>query len=131
MFRGQIDLLIGIEWNKDVDYFSNISESISRDLFIYVVQVNDSEKGDTRIIAPKRNYLKNVVNITGGENACLIVGSIDVKNIRKFSDKQTVKDVRKEKGKIDFRNSSYKEKNKVKELLDYSAPSSNFDKKIN
>lgn len=49
IFRSKIDLLIASEWNKDVPYFSNIVEALSRDLHCYIAQANTSQYGDSRL----------------------------------------------------------------------------------
>jgi len=43
IFQSYADVLIAVEWNKDTNYYSNIMESLSRDLHCYCVQVNSSK----------------------------------------------------------------------------------------
>lgn len=84
LFREKIDLLIGISWNKDVNYYSNILESAVRDIHCYAVNVNTSEFGDSRILLPKKTEQQNLVQITGGENCVLIKGILDIQELRDF-----------------------------------------------
>lgn len=83
-FRSKIDFLVAIEYNKDTNYYSNIVESISRDLHCYVVQVNIPQFGDSRIIQPKKSENKNLASISGGNNSTLLIGTIDIKSLREF-----------------------------------------------
>ena len=68
----------------DVSYYSNIIESLSRDLHRYCVQVNSSDFGDSRIVAPKDSVLKDLIKTKGGQNSCILVDAIDIKALRDF-----------------------------------------------
>lgn len=83
-FRSKLDLLIISEWNKDVNYYSNIVESLARDIHAYVAQVNTSNFGDSRITQPKETAVKDIIKLKGGENDALLVGEIDIKALRSF-----------------------------------------------
>lgn len=82
--KGKIDLLIGIEWNKDTPYFSSIVEASTRDLHCYVAQVNTSNFGDTRLSQPTESALKDILKLKGGTNDLIIIGEIDTKKLRDF-----------------------------------------------
>ncbi|KPH14996.1 reverse transcriptase domain-containing protein [Chryseobacterium sp. ERMR1:04] len=82
--KSKIDLLIGIEWNKDTPYFSNIVESTSRDLHCFVAQVNTSKYGDTRLTQPKETATKDLLKLKGGLNDTILVGQIDIQKLRNF-----------------------------------------------
>lgn len=84
IFQSYADLLIAIEWNKDTNYYSNIMESLDRDLHCYCAQVNTSNYGDSRIVRPSKSVLKDIVRTKGGENATVLIGTIDVKKLRSF-----------------------------------------------
>jgi hypothetical protein len=84
IFRSDLDLLIAIEWNKDTNYYSNILESCIRDIHCYMVQVNTSQYGDSRIAGPKKSEEMNILRITGGDNDVLIKGMIDINELRQF-----------------------------------------------
>jgi len=87
LFKSKIDLLVGVEWNRDTPYFSNIVESISRDLHCYVAQVNTSQFGDTRLTQPKETALKNVLQLKGGENDAVLIAELNIAEIREFQRK--------------------------------------------
>lgn len=84
---GKVDFLIAIEYNKDTNYFSNIIDSLSRDIHCYVVQVNTSDYGDSRIVQPSKTESKDIVKLKGGENIYLVVDTIDIKKLRDFQAK--------------------------------------------
>ncbi len=84
IFQEYADIVVAVEWNKDVPYYSNIIESLSRDLHCYCVQVNSSEYGDSRIVAPKDSVSKDIIKTQGGENSCILVGTVDIKALRDF-----------------------------------------------
>jgi len=87
LFRSKIDFLLASEWNKDVNYFSNITEATSRDLHCYFIQVNTSDFGDSRITKPSKTAIKDSLRIKGGNNITLLTDCIDVKKLRKFQSK--------------------------------------------
>lgn len=84
LMKGKIDLLVGVEWNKDTNYFSNIVESGSRDLHAYVAQVNTSQYGDTRLTQPVETSRKDILRLKGGKNDAILVASIDIPKLREF-----------------------------------------------
>lgn len=87
-FKSNVDMIIACEWNKDIDYFNNIIQSASRDLHCYIVQVNTSQYGDSKVIAPKKTNEMTLLNIKGGENNILI-GHINIEELRDFQRKET------------------------------------------
>lgn len=88
LIKNKIDLLVAVEYNKDVNYFSNLVESVSRDLHCYVVQVNSSHFGDTRISQPTETYKKDIVKLKGGENNVTVIGTIEIDKLREFQRKK-------------------------------------------
>ncbi|MES2702576.1 MAG: RNA-directed DNA polymerase [Bacteroidota bacterium] len=84
MFRGKVDFLATVEHNQDVNYFSNITESVARDIHSYIIQVNNSIYGDSRITRPSETYKKDIVKIKGGMNILAIIDYIDIKRLRDF-----------------------------------------------
>lgn len=84
LFHSLLDFLVAIEWNKDVNYFSNIIESLSRDIHCYCVQVNSSDYGDSRIVKPSKTEEKNIIKTKGGINSTVLVGEIDIEKLRQF-----------------------------------------------
>lgn len=81
-----IDMLIAIEWNKDVNYFSNIVESLSRDLHCYCVQVNSSRYGDNRITQPAATERKDLIRSRGGINESVFIDIVKVDALRHFQE---------------------------------------------
>lgn len=88
MFQSYADFLVAIEWNKDVNYYSNILESLSRDIHCYCVQVNSSDYGDSRITKPSRTEDKDIIRTKGGLNSTILVDEIDVGQMRDFQLKE-------------------------------------------
>ncbi len=84
LMKGKIDLLIGIEWNKDTPYFSNIVEAGSRDLHAYVAQVNTSQYGDTRLTQPVESARKDILKLKGGSNDAILTAKINLSTLREF-----------------------------------------------
>lgn len=78
------DVFTVVEWNKDINYFSNIIESLSRDLHCYCVQVNSSSYGDSCVIQPSETYKKAILRTKGGENSSVLIGEVDVDKLRRF-----------------------------------------------
>lgn len=88
IFQSYADFLVAIEWNKDINYYSNILESLSRDIHCYCVQVNSSDYGDSRITKPSRTEEKDIMRTKGGINSTILVDEIDISKIRKFQLKE-------------------------------------------
>lgn len=88
VFQSYADMLVAIEWNKDVKYFSNIIESLSRDIHCYCIQVNSSNYGDSRIVQPTKADFMNKVRVKGGDNNIILVSSIDIKKLRDYQKKK-------------------------------------------
>lgn len=84
LFRGKVDIVFTVEYNKDTTYFSNINESLARDIHAYTIQVNSSDYGDSRITMPKKTVERDYIKIKGGENIYLIVGDLDIQKLRDF-----------------------------------------------
>ena len=84
LFKAKLDLLVGVEWNKDTNYYSNIVESCSRDLHCYIAQVNTSQYGDSRLTQPTKTEIKDLMKLKGGINDSILVTEIDVDKIREF-----------------------------------------------
>jgi hypothetical protein len=84
-FRGRVDALFAVEWNKDLKTFSPLIEATANDVHCFVVQVNNREYGDSRIRVPaKDDWKRDVVRLQGGENDYVVVGVLDVPGLRTF-----------------------------------------------
>ena len=84
IFQSYIDALVAVEWNHDVNYYSNIIESLSRDIHCYCIQTNTSDYGDSRITKPSKTENKDILRLKGGSNATAHIGVIDLEQLRKF-----------------------------------------------
>lgn len=87
LFKSKIDMLIGVEWNKDTPYFSNIVEASSRDLHVYVAQVNTCQFGDSRLTQPSESAEKDILRLKGGINDTILVSKIDISKLREYQRK--------------------------------------------
>lgn len=84
-YRGKVDALFAVEWNKDLKTFSPLVEATANDVHCFVVQVNNREYGDSRIRIPaKDDWKRDVVRLQGGENDYAVVGELDVPELRMF-----------------------------------------------
>jgi hypothetical protein len=90
LFKGKLDLMIGVEWNKDTPYFSNIVEATSRDLHVYFAQVNTSQYGDSRLTQPSSTAKKDLLRLKGGINDAILVAQIDLPKLREFQQQKYV-----------------------------------------
>lgn len=84
LLKSKVDFLVAVEFNADINYYSNIVGSWARDLHSYVVQVNTSQYGDSRIVCPKKSELANLLQIKGGRYPVLLVEQIDIDALRQF-----------------------------------------------
>ncbi|MGW1454522.1 RNA-directed DNA polymerase [Salegentibacter agarivorans] len=84
LFKGKIDILFASEYNRDINYFSNIAESVSRDVHCAFIQSNSSQFGDSRITIPKKTALKDILRLKGGINSVVLVGKLDIVELREF-----------------------------------------------
>ncbi len=84
LMRSRIDMMVAVAWNKDTPYYSNIIESATRDLHAYVIHVNTSDYGDSRVVAPKSSVELNMVRVKGGINTTILKTKLDISNVRDF-----------------------------------------------
>jgi predicted amidohydrolase len=82
LFKARVDFIVATEFNRDINYFSNIVESAARDLHCYVVQVNDSAFGDSRVVSPSKSEIMNPLRIKGGDNLTYLTMRIDLRALR-------------------------------------------------
>jgi hypothetical protein len=66
---------------------SNIIESAVRDLHCYVVQVNTSQYGDSRVSAPQESIKIDLVKVKGGINTAILKAELNISEIRDFQSK--------------------------------------------
>jgi len=84
IFKSELDFLVACVLNRDINYFSSIVESVVKDLHCFVVQVNCSEYGDSRIVQPTERKRMNILRVSGGENNTILTSKLDIKKIRNF-----------------------------------------------
>jgi hypothetical protein len=82
LFMGKVDFLVAVEYNHDINYFSNIVESAARDIHCYVIQVNSSDFGDSRVVAPARTDAMTPLQIKGGDNRTFLTLRLDLGALR-------------------------------------------------
>jgi hypothetical protein len=84
IFRSEVDILFASEYNRDINYFSNIVDTVTRDVHCYFVQANSSDFGDSRITKPSRTEIKDILRLKGGTNNVILCGDIDLRSLREF-----------------------------------------------
>ena len=77
-------MVVAVEWNKDIAYFSSIIESMCRDLHCYCIQANSSGPGDSRVLQPTKSELRDIIKTKGGKNPCILAADINVAALREF-----------------------------------------------
>lgn len=87
LFKTFADIIVAVEWNKDVLYFGNIIESLCRDLHCFCIQANSSDYGDSRVISPSKSEKMNLIKTKGGTNSAILVDEIDIAALREFQRK--------------------------------------------
>lgn len=83
-FKSKVDLIVASEFNSDINYFSNIVESASREIHCYFIQSNNAKYGDSRITQPAKTEKKDILKIKGGRNYAVIIDTIDIEKLREF-----------------------------------------------
>ena len=90
LFQSYADAVVAVEWNKDTKYYSNIVESLSRDLHCYCIQVNTAKYGDSRITLPAKSEEKDLLKVKGGMNSTVLIDTLDIKELREFQMKGNI-----------------------------------------
>jgi hypothetical protein len=88
LFKSLADLTVAVEWNKDVEYFSSIVESLCRDLHCFCIQANSSDYGDSRVMSPSQTLKRDLIKTKGGINSAILVDEIDINALREFQRKE-------------------------------------------
>jgi hypothetical protein len=84
LFKSDLDFLVACVLNRDISYFSSIIESVVKDLHCYVIQVNCSEYGDSRVVQPTSREKMNLIRVTGGENSTILTADLDLDKLRDY-----------------------------------------------
>lgn len=85
IFKSKVDFIAAIEYNRDLIYFSNITESWSRDLHCFIIQSNPSHYGDSRIVEPSSKDTKDIVRVKGGKHPVVMVEDLSIESLRNFN----------------------------------------------
>lgn len=83
-YQSKVDFIIAVEYNRDTNYYSDVVGSWARDVHCFIVQVNTSDYGDSKIIMPSKTENKTLVHVKGGENATVLVATLPIKRLRDF-----------------------------------------------
>lgn len=83
-FKSKVDFIIAVEYNKDVHYFSDVVGSWARDIHCFIVQVNSSDYGDSKIIMPSKTEEKTLVHVKGGNNTVVLTSRLPITSLRDF-----------------------------------------------
>lgn len=84
LFQSYADAIFAVEWNQDIYYYQNILEALARDLHCYCIQANSSDYGDSRITQPSKHDNQDILRVKGGEEPTVLVGTIDIEQLRFF-----------------------------------------------
>jgi hypothetical protein len=82
LFKGMVDFVVCSEFNRDINYFSSIVESASRDLHCYVIQVNSAQFGDSRVVSPSKTEKLNPLRTKGGDNQTFLTMLLPLQRLR-------------------------------------------------
>ena len=84
-FRGQVDCLAVLSWNKDLETFASLVESAALDVHAYVAQVNNREFGDSRVRVPgKQPHQRDLCRVRGGTEDYAVLVDIQIDTLRRF-----------------------------------------------
>ena len=84
IFKSKVDFIVAIEYNRDIHYFANITESWTRDLHCFIVQTNSSDYGDTKVVQPTKNIHMDVMKIKGGDFPIVMITTLHINELRKY-----------------------------------------------
>lgn len=84
-YRGQVDCLMVLAWNKDLETFSALVESAALDIHAYVALVNNRRYGGGRVRAPaKEAHQRDLCRLHGGLEDFAVLVSVDIDKLRRF-----------------------------------------------
>lgn len=88
-FRGHVDALFCLEWNRDIDTFDGLVRAAAHTVHCFFIQVNNREFGDSRIRAPgKESYQRDIARLHGGIHNSFVVGELPIEKLRDFQRKK-------------------------------------------
>lgn len=84
-FRGNVDNVFVLSWNRDLETFAALIEASVLDAHCYMTLVNNRQYGDSRIRAPfKEGWQRDVVRVKGGVGDYFVVAELQVDALREF-----------------------------------------------
>jgi len=83
-FKGRVDFIATVLFNKDRHYYASIAESAAIDLHSYLINVNTSLFKGTFLIQPTSSNTMYIAEIKGGENSTVLTEKIDIRGLRAF-----------------------------------------------
>lgn len=84
-FRGRVDSLFVLSWNRDLESFAALVDSAALDIHCFVALVNNRQYGDSRVRIPhKDSWMRDAVRVKGGLADYFVVSEIDVESLRDF-----------------------------------------------
>lgn len=88
-FQGNVDCMMVLSWNQDLETFAALVESASLDVHANIALVNNRRYGDSRVRSPaKKDYLRDVCRLRGGQNEHVVVVELDITNLRAFQSRE-------------------------------------------
>lgn len=84
LFKSKVDFIVATELNRDVNYYSEIVGSWVRDIHCYIIQVNTSNYGDSRIMRPSSKEQRDQIIVKGGRNAAMLYDTIEIEKLREY-----------------------------------------------
>lgn len=86
LFFSKLDAIYAPVFNKDTHYFSNIVESMVRDMHCYFILCNVSEYGDSRVTRPSKHDVMDGMKVKGGNtkvnDVIVLSEEIDIRSLR-------------------------------------------------
>lgn len=83
-FMSKVDFIVAVEYNRDIHYFSDVVSAWSRDIHCFIIQVNSSDFGDSKVIMPSKTDEKTLVQVKGGDNTVVLVCTLPIQSLRDF-----------------------------------------------
>lgn len=83
-FMSKVDFIVAVEYNRDIHYFSDVVGAWARDIHCFIVQVNSSDFGDSKVIMPSKTDEKTLVQVKGGDNTVVLVCTLPIQSLRDF-----------------------------------------------
>ena len=84
-FRGKVDGLLVLSWNRDLDSFAALVDSAALDIHCFLVLVNNRKYGDSRVRVPySKHWQRDPVRVKGGLSDYFVIAEIDYMPLRDF-----------------------------------------------